>query len=177
MSYSRESLVAALRERGITYLTPSDAVSVGAPKTHEQLLCALVHQDDSRLRLAVVPLLLRRPEISESVPALAARLDEKASLELQTLYMAAVYMQRNWRSRLGIYLDDMPLLPDLFSQQMGLPLPDEQFGKAGLIELADAWKARSEYPFDRLQALSITVELFFGQLKLEKADRSHAPTL
>ncbi len=177
VSYSRESLVAALRDRGIAYLAPSDAVAREVFETHERLLCALLRQDDSRLRLAIVPLLLRHPEISASVPALAARLDDTVSLELQTLYMAAVYMQRNWRSRLSIYLDEVTLLPDLFSRQMGLPPPAEQFGKTGLYELADAWQARSEYPFDRLQALNITVELFFGQLKLEKANQSHAPTV
>ena len=177
VSYTRESLVAALRDRGISYLAPSDPVASEVLETHEQLLCALLHQDDSRLRLAIVPLLLRHPEIAGSVPDLAARLDEVASLDLQTLYMAAVYLQRNWRSRLSIYLDDMTLLPDLFSHQMGLPLPEERFGKTGLVELADAWQARSQYPFERLQAINNTFELFFGQLKLEKSNRSHAPEM
>ena len=175
--YSRESLVAALRDRGISYLAPSDAVAREALETDEKLLWALLHQDDARLRLAIVPLLLRHPGIAASVPALAARLDDTVSLELQTLYMAAVYLQRNWRSRLSIYLDEVTLLPDLFSYQMGLPLPDEQFGKTGLVELAEAWQARSQYPFERLQALNNTFELFIGQLKLEKANQSHAPTV
>ncbi|MCY3709113.1 MAG: hypothetical protein OXG26_09460 [Caldilineaceae bacterium] len=173
--YSRESLVAALRDRGISYLAPSDAVAREALETDEKLLWALLHHDDSRLRLAIIPLLLRHPEISASVPDLADSLDESALLELQTLYMAAVYLQRNWRSRLSIYLDEVTLLPDLFSHQMGLPLPDEQFGKTGLVELAEAWQARSQYPFERLQALNNTFELFIGQLKLEKANQSHAP--
>jgi hypothetical protein len=38
-----------------------------------------------------------------------------------------------------------------------------------LYELADAWKARSRYPFDRLATLNITMDLFFEQLKLEQA--------
>ena len=177
VSYARESLVAALRDRGISYLAPSDAVAREVLETHEQLLCALLHQDDSRLRLAIVPLLLRHPEISQSVPDLAARLDDSASLELQTLYMAAVYLQRNWRSRLSIYLDDVTLLPDLFSHQMGLPPPEDRFGKTGLVELADAWQARSQYPFERLQALNNTFELFIGQLRLEKANPSNAPKM
>lgn len=80
LSYSRESLVAALGDQGITYLAPSDAVATQVPKTHEKLLQALLHQHDSRLRLAIVPLLLRHPEISESVLALAARLDAELSL-------------------------------------------------------------------------------------------------
>ena len=177
MNYARESLVAALRDRGISYLAPGDPVARDVPETHEQLLCALLQQQDPRLRLATVPLLLRHPEISESVSDLAARLDDSASVELQTLYMAAVYSQRNWRSRLSIYLDEMTLLPDLFSRQMGLPLPDERFGKTGLVELADAWQSRSQYPFNRLQALNTTIELFFEQLKLEKANQSYAPKM
>lgn len=175
--YEREALVAALRDRGISYLAPGDAVAGEAPDSDEKLLCALLHQEDSRLRLAIVPLLLRHPEISASVPDLAVSLDEATLLELQTLYMAAVYLQRNWRSRLSIYLDEITLLPDLFSQQMGLPLPEERFGKPGLVELADAWQARSRYPFERLQALNSTFELFIGQLKLEKANPTHAPKM
>lgn len=175
VGYLRESLVAALRDRGISYLAPSDAVAREAPESDEKLLWALLQQEDSRLRLAIVPLLLRHPEISASVPDLAVRLDEAALLELQTLYTAAVYLQRNWRSRLIIYLDEVTLLPDLFSQQIGLPLPDDRFGKTGLVELADAWQARSQYPFERLEALNSTFELFIGQLKLEKANQSHAP--
>ena len=177
VSYARESLVAALRDRGISYLAPSDAVASEAPETNEQLLFALLNQDDSRMRLAIVPLLLRHPGISESVPELVARLDDVASLDLQTLYMAAVYLQRNWRSRLSIYLDDVTLLPDLFSHQMGLPPPQDRFGKTGLVELADAWQARSQYPFERLQALNNTFELFIGQLRLEKANPSNAPKM
>ena len=177
VSYARVSLVAALRDRGISYLAPSDAVAREVPDSHEQLLRALLHQDDSRLRLAIVPLLLRHPGISASVPDLAANLDDVALLELQTLYMAAVYLQRNWRSRLSIYLDDMTLLPDLFSHQMALPPPEDRFGKTGLVELADAWQARSQYPFERLQAINNTFELFIGQLKLEKANPSNAPKM
>ena len=90
--------------------------------------------------------------------------------------MAAVYMQRHWKSRLGLYLDDMILLPDLFSRQMGLPPPQERFGKTGLYRLADAWQARSTFPFARLEALNKTIDLFFEQLKLEKANQQHAPT-
>ena len=50
------------------------------------------------------------PELAECVPALTARLDPDLGLELQTLYTAAVYLQRNWLSRLRIYLNSMELL-------------------------------------------------------------------
>ena len=163
MRFQREALVGALREMGVSYLVPSDAVSEPALACPETLLPALLRQPDSRLQLAIVPLLV-------------ARLDANLSLELRTLYMAAAYLQRHWQSRLGLYLDDMSVLPDLFSEHMGLPSPEERFGKTGLYELADAWQARSTFPFARLEALNRTIDLFFDQLKLEKAPRSNAST-
>ncbi len=99
---------------------PSDAASHPGLNSPETLLAALLQQPDSRLQLAIVPLLLRNPGFADHVPLLVARLDAPQALVLQTLYMAAVYMQRHWQSRLGLYLDDMILLPDLFSQPMGL---------------------------------------------------------
>ena len=170
--YSRESLVAALRQRGVSYLAPSDAVACEALESSEQLLTALLCQNDSRLRLAMIPLLLRQPELADCMPALTARLHPDLALELQTLYMAAVYLQRNWLSRLRLYLNSMELLPDLFSRQLGLPPPDERFGRTGLYALAEAWKARSAYPFARLEALNSTIDLFFEQLKIEARDQA-----
>ena len=174
--FPRETLVAALRDNGVSYLVPGDADTDEVLKSPVRLLTALLCQPDARLKMAIVPLFLRQPDLAESVPTLAARLDAPQSLELQTLYMAAVYLQRNWRSRLSIYLDDMTLLPDLFSRQMNLPPPEERFGKTGLYELADSWQARSHHPFARLAALQQTVDLFFEQLKLEKRDQPYAPT-
>ena len=176
MQFQRETLVAALREWGISWLAPGDAASDPALTSPETLLYALLRQPDSRLQLAIVPLLLRNPPLAAHIPRLVARLDARLALELQTLYMAAVYMQRHWKSRLGLYLDDMSLLPDLFSRQMGLPPPEARFGKTGLYELADAWQARSTFPFARLEALNTTIDLFFEQLKLEKVANTHAKT-
>ncbi|MBI3958855.1 MAG: hypothetical protein HY328_08600 [Chloroflexi bacterium] len=167
MSYDRETLVAELRERGVAYLAPSDALSVDPPPTDEALLLALLDQPDSRLRMGLVPLLIRHPALAGDVERLAARLDPSLRLQLQTYYQAAVYLQRLWRSRLGFYLDTSSLLPDLYSAEMGLPPAHERHGKVGLYELADAWQTRSPYPFDRLAEMNQTIEHFFGQLTLE----------
>lgn len=167
MSYDRETLVAELRERGVSYLAPSDALSVDPPPTDEALLLALLDQPDSRLRMALVPLFIRRPALAAVVERLAGEIVPSLRLDMQTYYMAAVYLQRLWRSRLGFYLDVDLLLPDLYSQEMGLPPADERFGKVGLYDLADDWQARSRYPFDRLAEINQTFEHFLGQLALE----------
>lgn len=172
MEKLRETLVAKLRERGITYLAPSDAVASEENASDDALLIALLRQSDARLHLALIPLFLRQPQLTSHVLRLVNQMEPPLVLELQTLYMAAVYLQRLWKTRLSFYLDTSALLPDLFSQQMALPPADERFGKNGLADLAEEWKARSHFPFDRLAAVNNTIDLFFEQLKTEQA---HAP--
>jgi len=176
MNEQRETVVALLRQRGVSYLAPSDAVATVAIASDDALLLALLRQPDSRLQLALIPLLLRYPHLAERVAMLTDQLEPQFAIELQMLYMAAVYLQRLWKTRLGFYLDTVPLLPDLFSQQLDLPPAEERFGKHGLYDLADAWKTRSRYPFDRLAALNTTMDLFFEQLKIEQRVQDHAPT-
>lgn len=154
MEQLRETLVAKLREQGITYLAPSDAIATAPIPSDERLLLALLEQPDARLRLALIPLLIRHPQLAGCVQSLVEQIDPKLAIELQTYYMAAVYLQRLWKTRLGFYLDTTTLLPDLFSQALDLPSAEERFGKHGLYDLADAWQARSRYPFDRLTALN-----------------------
>lgn len=172
--YDRETLVAELRERGVAYLAPSDARVENPPPSDEALIAALLAQPDARLRMGLVPLFLRHPHLAEEVAGLAGRLDSDLRLELQTYYQAAVYLQRHWRTRLGFYLDTGTLLPDLFSAEMGLPSPDERYGKVGLYALTDAWQARSRFPYDRLAEINKVMNHFFGQLKIDERQQSHA---
>ncbi len=176
MNYQRETLVAKLRENGITYLAPSDAVATEVIPSVEVLILAILEQPDARLKLALIPLFMRQTELAQQVPVLVEQLDPPLALELQTYYMAAVYLHRRWQRRLGLYLTVNQPLPDLYSQQLGLSPADEAFGKMGLYELADAWKTRSPYPFNRLAALNQTIDLFFEQLSIERALPTYAPT-
>ena len=176
MNYQRETLVAKLRENGITYLAPSDAVATEVIPSADALILAILEQPDARLKLALIPLFMRQPEVAQRVPGLVEQFEPPLALELQTYYMAAVYLHRRWKSRLGLYLTVNRTLPDLYSQQLGLSGADEAFGKLGLHELADAWKARSPYPFNRLAALNQTIDLFFEQLSIERPLSTYAPT-
>ena len=174
MPSPRETLVAELRERGITYLAPSDAKAIEAITSDEALIMALLDQPETRLQLALVPLFIKRPKLAEVVSAVVEQISLSSALTLQMLYMAAVYLQRWWYTRLSFYLDDMTLLPDLYSRQLNLPAADERFGKVGLCALAEAWTTHSVYPFDHLAAINKTMTLFFEELKLEQS--RHEPT-
>jgi hypothetical protein len=171
-SHEREALVGRLRELGICFLAPSDAEAgelSNLPAT--ELIARLVVHSDARLHLALVPLFILHPEWAAHVHSAVKRLDEPARSELQARYTAAVYLQRLWRTRLGFYLGDFALLPDLYSSVLRLPPADERFGKTGLHALA-AWHAsRSSEPFNWLASYKKVMDLLFEQLKMEAKRR------
>jgi len=171
----RDTLVAALRERGVRYLAPSDPQAEdSAALAPQELIADLAAQADARLRLSLIPLFILHPDWADLAPRAAAQLDEPAQTELMACYMAAVYLQRQWNIRLGLYLPAVSLLPDWFSERMGLPSPEERHGKVGLYMLADWHAARSPYPFNWLASYQRVMEQLFNQLKQEARQREHA---
>ena len=64
-----------------------------------------------------------------------------------------------WSIRLGFYLGQFPLLPDLYSAALGLPPVDAHYGKLCLHTLA------ARQPFDQLPACDGLMSLLFAQLK------------
>jgi len=169
----RESLVAQLRELGVCYLTPTDA------RMHEswralpsELIAKLAAQSDPRLRHALIVLFILHPDLAGEVLKQVDVIDPPARIELIAHYMAALYLQRMWRMRLGFYLD-VQILPDLFSTQLGLPSPEERYGKTGLHALAEWHANQSLYPFNHLSSYQHVMDLLFEQLKQQA--RRHEP--
>jgi hypothetical protein len=164
-----ERLVAALRARGVAYLAPSDAA--GAPLDDDSLLASLAASPAARLRQALAALFLVQPGLAEHVPAVRAALDPAAQVELTAQYMAAVYLREMWATRLSRYLPQLALLPDLFSQALGLPAPSEGYGKTGLHRLAAWHQGQTNRPGDRLTEYYNVADLLFGQLRLRANSR------
>jgi hypothetical protein len=164
MVEDRERLVAALRARGVDYLAPGDAA--GAPVDDEALVASLAGHVDPRLRQALCALFLVQPGLAPLVPPLAERLPREARVELTAQYMAAVYLREMWGIRLERYRPGLAELPDYFSQQLGLPSPPEEHGKAGVHALA-AWQAeQASVRANYLSEYQHTAELILAQLKL-----------
>jgi len=157
--------VAALREHGVDWLAPGDAA--GAETLNATTLVAsLAAHDDPRLRAALIGLFVLRPEFSAIVGEAMKALRPPAEDELVARYMAAVYLQRLWRMRLGLYLEDFGELPDLYSASLGLPAAHEGYGKPGLHALAEWHKQRSPVAYNRLAEYSREMEHLFASLKL-----------
>jgi hypothetical protein len=163
----RETLVAALRARGVDYLM-SDGGD-GETLSDEALIARLAAYDDARLRSALTALFLLHPELAPLAAALAATLPPDARIELQARYMAAAYLQRFWRTRLEIYNLTTPDLPDLFSAPLGLPAADDMYGKPGLQALAEWHQRQHPVNYNRRVEYELVIEHLIASLKMHAA--------
>jgi len=172
--HNRETLVAALRDRGVDYLAPSDA-KLEQPVDDETLLASLATHGDPRLRQALIALLLLQPQLASLVPRVQKQLASSALQELKAFYMAAVYLQTMWRIRLGYSLKFFADLPDYFSAELNLPKAEELYGKAGLYTLADWHASQSPFRFNHLSAYEGVADLLFQSLELKTHRYEPAP--
>ena len=157
--FDYEPLVAALHERGVHFLAPSDARPGSEPVGDLALIACLASHDQPRLRTALAALFILHPELAGQLDAL--QLPPAAQTELRTQYTAAACLQRMWSIRLGFYLGEVSLLPDRYSAGLGLPPVNAHYGKLCLHTLA------ARQPFDQLSAYDSLMSLLFAQLKAE----------
>lgn len=84
------------------------------------LLAGLAESDEARLRLALIPLLLRHPHFAADINSAIKRLSPAAAITLRCYYTAAHWLQSKYHVRLECCLGAMESLPDLFSTELGL---------------------------------------------------------
>ena len=110
--------------------------------TDEELIIGLAGTNDARLRFALSGLLLMHPELADVFSAVIdsrhIRFVPKNILaEIQKHYLAALYLQRMWRTRLRLTFGDSPLIPERFIEELKLPHADAMHGELGLHHLTN----------------------------------------
>ena len=136
----REDLVAGLHARGVCYLAPTphgDELDL----SDDELIAGISQAEDARLRFALAALFLVRPDIAARAVELEPSLPIVARDEMRKQYVAAMYLQRLWRTHLRLQFGELPLILEHFTQEMGLPAPDQMHGELGLRLLCE----RSSY--------------------------------
>lgn len=145
MMFPRDHLVAALHARGICYLAPTPHGDE-PPLTDDELILGLAASKDGRLRFALAGLLLAHPEMADKAvclveqhcnPAPDRQPPAWAWDEVRKQYVAAMYLQRMWRTRLNMCMGERPLIPAHFTQELNLPPPDAMHGEQGLRALTE----------------------------------------
>ena len=126
---AEEQIVAELVLHGVHYLSQSIPIHVDDSRPVAQLLADLIRQPSSRVRTAMIALLLEHPEYAPYVPEAVLRLRGSDRILIKLFYTAAVILQKEYSSMLEKYQGrELRWLPDNFSQELGLPseLPPEE---------------------------------------------------
>lgn len=158
----REDLVAGLHARGVCYLAPTPH---GDERilSDEELIAGLAQSPNARLRFALAALLLAHPDLADTAANVAATLPETGRRELRKQYLAAMYLQRMWRTRLRLHFGEQPLIPERFTSAddspigASLPDPDDMHGKRGLRALCE------DSPYNDWSSYEQVIEMLINQ--------------
>jgi hypothetical protein len=163
--YSSDQLVAELDRLGVNFVRRSSHEAINDPLEPVQLVAGLASSHEARLRLALIPLLLWRPEYAKAAEESASLLNDTSLLTLQCYYTAAMLLQTVNAGRLHRLGARSDVLPDLFSLQLDL---SEAGGPTRRLKrLAKRQAARSREEINWLGTYQHAVESFIHQKEQE----------
>ncbi|MCS7059893.1 MAG: hypothetical protein RMN25_01900 [Anaerolineae bacterium] len=154
--------MAGLHARGVCYLAPTPQGDE-RELSDEALIAGLAQSGNARLRFALAALFLAHPELAECAAQVEPALPTAARRVLRRQYLAAMYLQRMWRTRLRAHFGDQPAIaPRYLSAEesptgAALPPPDAMHGKLGLHHLCE------DSPFNDWSSYEQVVELLLNQ--------------
>jgi len=118
---SEEQLVSELARLGISYQSRQSADNSSRVYAPHELMAGLVCQPSSRVRSALIALLLARPDYSVFIPQALRLLNLSQAQIFRFFYTAAVNLQQIYAQGLQPSLGtEWRNLPDLFSDELGL---------------------------------------------------------
>jgi hypothetical protein len=137
---TEDQIVAELEQLDIRYLSRQSSDTGARVRPPATLLADLMRQPSARVREAVIAVLLAHPAYAQAIPAALAQLSPLERSALRFLYSAAVLLQQQYADALLPYIADRwQWLPDLFSQELGLPgsgTPRERLERLGAVHRA-----------------------------------------
>jgi hypothetical protein len=113
-------LAAALQRLGVSFLFSPLSPLIDAPLDSASLIAGLAASPEARLRQALIPLLLWRPDLAHYARQAEPLLPPRPRLFLQCYYTAAMLLQNMYASSLRLLGAGEDALPDLFSSRLGL---------------------------------------------------------
>lgn len=118
---NEERLVAELERFGVRYLSRQTDEKARRSRAPHKLIADLIQQPSSRVRAALIALLLARPSFAEHVPSSLKYLPPEQAQTLKLFYTAAVLLQYQYAASLQTFLGaEWRWLPDLFSTEFNL---------------------------------------------------------
>ncbi len=123
---SPNTVTAALAALNVHFvMTPRQTRGTRLAKQPVVLLASLAEQEEARLRLGIIPLLLRHPDWAPLVPAAVQRLAPRKRKLLKLYYTAAMLLQQKYAALLESFLGPFAPLTDWYSAELGIPTRGE----------------------------------------------------
>lgn len=119
-SHSGSELANALHALDVDFVVSEKDITGPLKNEPLQLIVGLAENEESRLRLSLIPLFLRHPGFSKYCLDAAKTISPKSRLTLQCYYTAAMWLQQKYHGRLLTVLGERPELPDLFSKELNI---------------------------------------------------------
>lgn len=146
-----DDLINRLAGHGVRYLALDDDRHESAPGPLRPLLNELARVSNSRLRGALVALLLLHPEYASTAEAVADSLpvDDPARRLLLLSVVVAAALQREWCFTLDLYLPHRPRIDaEGLAARLCLPSPCLDFGRPCLVAAAQLLRKDDDFPFN-----------------------------
>ena len=123
--FSGSQLANALDRFDVRFLLVEGDQDKSDPVCPEDLIAGLACSSEARLRLALIPLFLRQPQLGVLAQAVVKKIPQTAQVTLQCYYCAAYYLQKKYFRQLEKSFGRQTSLPPLFLEQMGLSAEGE----------------------------------------------------
>ncbi len=120
---SPDTIAAALAQLDVRFIARTRRVSgLRLAQRPVALLASLAEQEEARLRLGIIPLLLRHPEWAGLVPKAIRQVSRPRRDVLKMYYTAALLLQQKYAIRLEQSLGQLAPLTDWYSNELGIPI-------------------------------------------------------
>ena len=160
-------LIYNVNRLGVNFLVDESDSSSTDILTPADLLAGLATQPDARMRLALIAVLLQRPDFAKYVHQATALLVELDKITLKLYYSAAHYLQIIYANQLLDVLGSYEKLPDYFSEELDIEkgiLATEQ-----LMQLAERHKKITGMPLNWYGTYNHAAQRVITRLKKEQA--------
>lgn len=169
---SPDTIAAAMTQLDVQFVTRTGKVSgVRLAKRPVALLASLAEQDEARLRLGIIPLLLRHPGLATAVPKAVQQVSPRRRDVLKFYYTAALLLQQKYAARLEQSLGLIVPLPDWYSDELGVPVHGDPDTRLRL--LARKQRERSGLELNWFGTYEHAAERFIRQLDLSQGIHEH----
>jgi hypothetical protein len=169
---SPNTVAAALAQLDVHFVTRTGkATGMRLAKRPAVLLACLAEQDEARLRLGIIPLLLRHPDWAAIVPEAVRQVSPRRRDVLKLYYTAALILQQKYAARIEQSLGLFAPLTDWYSGELGLPVRGDP--DARLRILARKQRERSGLALNWLGTYEHAAERFVRQLDVSQGIYEH----